>query len=412
MYNSYRPETLPRAIEAYENAVASSPADQPSRHNLALIYSQLQRFDEAKGHLEELRRRGMRFPDTHALLAQCYLDEGRVDEALAVHQDFLRQNPDSAAGRLNFAEFLLTLGRLEEAEDALERAEAIDPGSLFIKLSRGDILYLRGEFSEAEAAARSIQTSSDPFRRWNGSMTLSNLALARGQRDRAIRELEAATQVFSAPGRFTAGTHRTLADLLLETGDPARAREQARKAREIAVGDWNALWALPTEALAEARLGRWDEAERLEKELEDFARSVPGPALERELDWLRGELSRARGDNERALQELERAVETLPANISTRPPPRHVRMWYSYALALLESGREDEAALWFERITESTTERILWPVHSIRSLYFLGKIYEKRGDGEKARDYYRRFVDHWKDGDMDRERVAEATKKL
>lgn len=87
-------------------------------------------------------------------------------------------------------------------------------------------------------------------------------------------------------------------------------------------------------------------------------------------------------------------------------------MWYSYAQALLESGREDEAALWFERITESTTERILWPVHSIRSLYFLGKIHEKRGESEQARDYYRRFVDHWKDGDMDRERVAEATKKL
>jgi tetratricopeptide (TPR) repeat protein len=242
-------------------------------------------------------------------------------------------------------------------------------------------------------------------------MTLSNLALSRGQREGAIRELEAAVEVFSVPGRFTSATHRSLAELLLETGDPERAREQARKAREIEARDWNAWWALRTEALAEARLGRWDEAGRLEKELEAFAQSVPGPVFEREIDWLRGDLSRARGENKRALAELERAVETLPAIVSTRPPPRHVPMWYSFAQALLESGREEEAARWFERITDSTTERILWPLHSIRSLYFLAKIHEKRGDEERARDYYRRFLEYWKDGDLDRERVAEAREK-
>jgi hypothetical protein len=41
----------------------------------------------------------------------------------------------------------------------------------------------------------------------------------------------------------------------------------------------------------------------------------------------------------------------------------------------------------------------------------MGKIYERRGDMDRARQYYRRFMDLWKDGDIDRERVAEARSK-
>ena len=47
----------------------------------------------------------------------------------------------------------------------------------------------------------------------------------------------------------------------------------------------------------------------------------------------------------------------------------------------------------------------------VRSFYFLGKIHENRGEMENAREYYRRFYEFWKDGDMDRERVEEAQKK-
>jgi len=48
----------------------------------------------------------------------------------------------------------------------------------------------------------------------------------------------------------------------------------------------------------------------------------------------------------------------------------------------------------------------------VRSLYFLGQIAERRGDREKARTFYQRFVNCWGDGDIDREHVADAKKKL
>ncbi len=91
---------------------------------------------------------------------------------------------------------------------------------------------------------------------------------------------------------------------------------------------------------------------------------------------------------------------------------QHVPIWYSLAPAYLESGDEEQAAEWFQRIVESTIEHVWWPIQYVRSFYFLGKIHENRGEMDKAREYYRRFYEYWKDGDMDRERVEEARKKL
>jgi len=48
----------------------------------------------------------------------------------------------------------------------------------------------------------------------------------------------------------------------------------------------------------------------------------------------------------------------------------------------------------------------------VRSFYYLGQIEEQAGEREKAREHYRRFVSYWKDGDLDRERVADAERKI
>ena len=106
----------------------------------------------------------------------------------------------------------------------------------------------------------------------------------------------------------------------------------------------------------------------------------------------------------------------FPGPPTESPPaphiPSHVPLWFSTASAYRAEGNEEEAAKWFQQITESTSERINWPLPYVRSFYFLGKIYESRGQMDEAREYYRRFVDFWKDGDLDRERVQEALGKL
>ena len=80
--------------------------------------------------------------------------------------------------------------------------------------------------------------------------------------------------------------------------------------------------------------------------------------------------------------------------------------------ALLDQGRNEEAEPRLLRSYELL--RVQDPSGSkLRStLERLVEIYENRGEMEKARHNYQRFYEHWKDGDLDRERVAEAKSKI
>ena len=67
------------------------------------------------------------------------------------------------------------------------------------------------------------------------------------------------------------------------------------------------------------------------------------------------------------------------------------------ASAHLAAGDEEKAAEWFQRIIESTTERVEWPIPYVRCFYFLGQIHENRGEMEKARKYVPRFSSRYLD---------------
>jgi tetratricopeptide (TPR) repeat protein len=169
--------------------------------------------------------------------------------------------------------------------------------------------------------------------------------------------------------------------------------------------------------MAQQKLGRTEEAESALEKLRQAA-SGESPMQrpnERLRQLLSGKLASLRGDPTLALEALEKAQSTLSAHGRVSPSlflPLHVPIWFSMASMYLEVGEEDKAAEWFERVTKSTTEHIVYAIPYVRSFYFLGKIHENRDDRDKAREYYRRFYEYWKDGDLDRERVEEAKSKL
>ena len=79
--------------------------------------------------------------------------------------------------------------------------------------------------------------------------------------------------------------------------------------------------------------------------------------------------------------------------------------------AYLAAGDADEAMRRFEHVVNANTMRLQYPVEFVRSLYFLGSIAERKGDRARAADHYRRFLRYWGDGDIDRDKVADARKK-
>ena len=207
--------------------------------------------------------------------------------------------------------------------------------------------------------------------------------------------------------------------VLLETGKPTEALEEARRAQQDGKGnppEWGGLF---LEAIAHEKLGRTEDADRAAERLRQRTAPIPTDKEKRRHRHLIGELALARGETARAIEELETARSMLPprgrgGNIFEERfgAPQHVPVWFSLASACMTSDDDDEAAEWFERITESTVERVEWPIPYVRSFYFLGKIHENRGETEKAREYYQRFADFWRDGDIERSRIEEAMRKI
>ncbi|MFQ5745271.1 MAG: hypothetical protein ACE5HV_17080, partial [Acidobacteriota bacterium] len=87
-------------------------------------------------------------------------------------------------------------------------------------------------------------------------------------------------------------------------------------------------------------------------------------------------------------------------------------MWFVRAAASPARGDETEAAGWLQRIVDSSGARADEPIAYVRSFYLLGQIHAKAGDSGRARQEYRRFLDYWQNGDIDRQRVAEAERFL
>jgi serine/threonine protein kinase/tetratricopeptide (TPR) repeat protein len=402
-----------KAIEAYRKALELYPDHASARHNLADVYLDLERLQEAIPQLEELRRRGMTFPSTYGNLAQAYAMLGQFEKARGVLDDFIRTNPDSATAYRSLGDVLTAWNKPADAAAAYDRAEALRPGSPFVKEGRWNLLVMADRWTEADAAATQLRQSSDSFAHWVGAQNLAAAALYRGHTTEALKLYEAAAAGEGARrSPLGAGARGAAGTLLADTGHPAEAMTLARRALEenpSGEGRPDGLFLL---ARAQSDAGQHTEAARTLDELNSLALTLPGNRGKRLALRLTGVLALNAHDTKRAVQELKQAEALLTANAVPGPPSDHVPLWFDLGSAYMASGDMREAGARFQRIADSGVLRTSWPTEFVRSLYFLGQVADRQGEHEKARVFYRRFVDYWGDGDMDRDRVADARKKL
>jgi len=402
-----------RAIESLKKAVEIYPDHGSARNELALIYSWLGRYDEAIEHFEELRRRQFRSDITYWLLASCYAAQGDYEKGDPVIQDLLRRSPDSWVGHASLGDLFVYQGNFEGALEAYKKAESLAPSDVNPLFGQWWVFVLQEDWEKAEAVAKKISASRDPQWKWVSARCRAVIRHYQGRSREALLFHEQATRAYSQSGRRTALAWSWAAQVLFEKGEAVPAIEQAQKAQDEDKGGAGERQGLFYASLAQARLGRWREADQTAQKVRLKVEPLPGEKMKGHYYQLAGELSLARGDTARAVEELKRAESTLPVRgVFLGNLPQHVPIWFSLASAYLAAGDEVQAADYFRRVAENKSEHTFWPIQYVRSFYFLGKIHEKRGEMDKAREYYRRFVGFWKDGDMDRERVEEAKRKI
>jgi tetratricopeptide (TPR) repeat protein len=410
-YYGLNSETIGRSIEAYQQALRLHPEHQASRHNLAQTFSDLERFAEAVPEYEELLRRQTESPTTYEGLAGALVQMGNISRARDVADGYVRRYPESAGGWLTLGLALIAAGRLDEARAAYEKAESLDPLEVFARIGKRSVAMLQARWTDAETVNAVLSRSPAAWEQYVALNGAGHVALAHGRGQEALELWERSIRTPAIAPLQVAGARGRQARLLLRMRRPAQALIHAEGAARAAKDTEVEFEALEILAVAQAAAKRPTEAAKTVGLIEARAKALPGNREMRRLHSTRGAIALEVNDIGRAVAELTAAQKLLPVNGPViGPPMTYLDILLDLATALIKAGRDADAAQVLERL-QAGHERSYAIEPYMRSFFLLGQIYERQGNA-KARDQYARFLEYWRDGDLERGWVADAERKL
>jgi len=412
VYYATIPTETAKSIAAYQRCVAIDPVNEACRNNLALAYSGLERFAEAVSQYEAMTQAGAAIVNPYSNLANGYRTLGQPAKALLLMESFLKRNPENANAQTSFASALIALGRVDEAIPALDKARQLDPNIANIDNVAVSAQLQREDWSAAVTVANRLTKAPTETSRWFGALSHVAVSQFSGRSKDAVAWADRAASAYKARGVRTAIGYEYLGLMLLARGQNADAAAAMAKAVKDATGTTEERTALFYSAWALSAAGRRADSDAAIAALASKVDPLAPVRDGRLVNFTRGLALFARGEAAAAIKPLQDAAEALPAGAQIGNRNQHLPIWSTLGEAMLAAGRPAEARPWFEKVAGSGYERARQPIEFVRSFYFLGKIYEQQGDMAKARESYRRFVHYWKDGDLDRDRIAEAHKKI
>jgi serine/threonine protein kinase/tetratricopeptide (TPR) repeat protein len=346
---------------------------------------------------------------------------GELDKAYSVLLRSLELFPRDVFFHTNLSATLVELGQPKRAADLADETARLEPSPLYFSwAARENIAASR--FNEARswlAQAEALKFDSLDLR-----IQKLRLAFIEGDRDALDRifdgeahgpnrvvflreqseyeaqqgHLDSADRLRLQASKLSSDSEDISTDLVLSARRNAEAGKviQARKAEDLAIQTKLDLGRRMTLALALARSGRTDEAERLADEVSQEA--PLDTAVQRYLvPTVRAAVKLQQHDPEAAIALLRETVRyDLAINDSfDRLYPAYIR-----GLAYLESGDGRSAAGEFQKLIDNPGlcwEYITGPLARLQ----LGRAERLMGDNASARKSYEEFLSIWKDADAD-----------
>ena len=321
-------------------------------------------------------------------LAGLYLNLGQCDKALEEARGATKLEPDRPFAFLNLATAYMGLNRLEEAKAILDKALAENPDSSAIRVARFVIACVQGD-------ATAMQRCADAAR---GKPGEEGLFMAQGQAAAFTGELQRARESFrrsvelalrSNLRESAAGVQAQGALIEAEFGNARYAREGAGAA--LTLGRAKAAPAIA--AIAVARAGDAGRAQRL---VDELARRFPADTL------LNATLlATARAAIELQADNPGKAVELL------RPASQYEFGYYAGFVPIYLRGQAylrakdgGKAAAEFQKILEHRGVDPISPLYALAHLG-LARASAMAGDTVKSRLAYQNFLALWRNADPD-----------
>lgn len=346
------------AIEAFRKLAAAFPYEIEAYLRLGKLLNGQARPQEAVSALQQALVVDPEARDVYNALGFLYWTFGRYDDAIAAHQKYVRLAPDEANAHDSLGLSYIEAGRYAEALASFKEALALKPDFHFALLHVGDVYFSLGQYHSAlKEYERYLQVAPSDWDRAIGHNRLTLLYLKKGDLQKAEaaarQELKCKNDV---GGSFlvalTQGNMQACENLLKQLTTSSIYTEEENNSREREyLPYFQGIFALKSGRTAEA-LGHFRES------LSHY-----------------GYLWNVTG------------IEDCLAN------------------AYLELGRLDEAITEYERILRINSN---WPT----AYYHIAQAYERRGERERARAAYERFLEIWKQADNDAPELVDAKERL
>lgn len=200
LWNKRTAEALLHAIERFEQAIAIDPSYALAYAGLADCYGPMvyMGYMSPKTALSKGKPATLRALELDAALAEAHTSLGNFKGSYewdwtGAEKELVRAlelNPSYATGHDWYAQYLIRVGRMEQALAEGARARELDPLSLIISAGRANRLYYSRRYDEAIGQLRKVLDLEPRFSvaRWYLGRTYSQ----QREHAQAIRELEAA----------------------------------------------------------------------------------------------------------------------------------------------------------------------------------------------------------------------------
>jgi protein O-mannosyl-transferase len=189
----------------------------------------------------------------HTNIGIVFLQQGKIDDAIAHYRLALQMQPDSWDAEYNLGTALVAKGQVDEAILHCERAVGMRPTDPDAQVSLGNALFAKGRIDEAIAHyQKAITAQPDHFL---ARYSLGHALLEKGELEGAIQVCRSALLLRPSD----ADCQTTLAIALEEKGNPTEAIQHYQKALELAPKSISTLtnlaWLLATSQDASLRNG-------------------------------------------------------------------------------------------------------------------------------------------------------------
>jgi eukaryotic-like serine/threonine-protein kinase len=409
-------KTVTRAIEAYKKFLEIYPDDSFANEKLAYIYNDYEMWDLAveRSQVAIDNKESTYYPYDYQ--ASSYMALGRFDKAKETVEIGLRNIGENDSLHNDLSLYYLNLGKFPEALDEANKAVALSPESPFNYMTRGNLFLYQGDLARAAAEYRNILKLKTPGVQVFSTFMMASLAILKGRFAEARTLAGQCVQLLEKAGEEeSANIFRELAGYSLwRSGHLREALQECARMREVAETIDSANWrrrALRDTGVVLTSMNALDQAGRVADELAALIQTAVNEKERRRLDHLRGVMALQKGDAAQAIDHLTKAVGLLAHEYSF-PADEHALYLEPLAEAYYKAGDLEKSRAEFLKITALTSGRHHNGDIYARSFYMLGKIAEQLGDGARAGENYRKFLELWKDADPGLPELEDARKRL